>query len=254
MRAAASSIASGIPWSLRADRRHGRGVLVGDREAGANGDRPLDEETDRRVLTQRDQVDRPIPAATRHPLHARFLTGVRRCRQAGDLVLLLTRDVQDRSARHDRLDLRRGPQQVGHDRCRRDDLLEVVEDEEEALVAQPVAERFVRSGGPVLSATPRALAMRGATSIGSRIGSSGTKKTPSGKSSDDRAASWSESRVLPVPPGPVSVSSRVPASSRGGRLELRVATDEGRQLGRQVVRPGIQRPERAGSRTAGRRR
>ena len=79
--------------------------------------------------------------------------------------------------------------------------------------------------------------MRGATSIGSRIGSSGTKKTPSGKSSDDRAASWSESRVLPVPPGPVSVRSRVRASSRAAASSsasrpTNVVSWVGRLLGR----------------------
>ena len=98
-------------------------------------------------------------------------------------------------------------------------------------------------GRAVLSATPRALAIRGATSMGSRIGSSGTKKMPSGKSSDALAASWSDSRVLPVPPGPVSVSSRVVASSPAAASSSRVAPDERRQLGRQVVRPGVERPE-----------
>ena len=99
-------------------------------------------------------------------------------------------------------------------------------------------------GRPVLSATPSALAIRGATSIGSRIGSSGTKKTPSGKSSDDRAASWSDSRVLPVPPGPVSVSSRVPASSRAAvsssaSRPTKVVSWVGRLFG-----PGVQRAQR----------
>ena len=43
----------------------------------------------------------------------------------------------------------------------------------------------------------------------SRIGASGTKNTPSWKSSSSSAAACSASRVLPVPPGPVSVSRRV---------------------------------------------
>ena len=64
------------------------------------------------------------------------------------------------------------------------------------------------------SATPTAVAIRDGTSIGSRIGSSGTKKTPSGKASAAAEASCSDSRVLPVPPGPVRVSNRVVARSR----------------------------------------
>ncbi len=35
----------------------------------------------------------------------------------------------------------------------------------------------------------------------------GTQKTPSGKSSEASAASWTASLVLPDPPGPVSVTS-----------------------------------------------
>ena len=64
------------------------------------------------------------------------------------------------------------------------------------------------------SVIPTAAAIRGATSIWSRIGSSGTKKTPSGKVSATDVASWSESRVFPVPPGPVIVSSRVVSNRR----------------------------------------
>ncbi len=87
------------------------------------------------------------------------------------------------------------------------------------------------------SVTPSAVAIRGATSIGSRIGSSGTKKTPSGKSSAARAASWSDSRVLPVPPGPVRVSSRVvasspAASSSSASRPTKVVSCTGRLLGR----------------------
>ena len=55
-----------------ADRGDRRGVLVGDREARADRDRALDEQPDRRVLAERDQVDRPVPAAARHPLDARI--------------------------------------------------------------------------------------------------------------------------------------------------------------------------------------
>ena len=80
-------------------------------------------------------------------LEAAEVARVGRRRQAGDRVLLLARDVEDRPARDEHLDVRRGAQQVGDDRGGRDDLLEVVEDEQEALVAQPVGERIRRSAG-----------------------------------------------------------------------------------------------------------
>ena len=59
-----------------------------------------------------------------------------------------------------------------------------------------------------LSLSPSVCAIVGSTSSGSAIGASATKNTPCGKSSTSSAAAWSASRVLPVPPGPVSVSSR----------------------------------------------
>ena len=44
------------------------------------------------------------------------------------------------------------------------------------------------------------------TSPGSRTGASRTKYTPSGYSAATSAASAMHSRVLPLPPGPVSVT------------------------------------------------
>ena len=41
-------------------------------------------------------------------------------------------------------------------------------------------------------------------------GASGTKKTPSGKAAPSRWATAIANRVLPDPPGPVSVTSRTP--------------------------------------------
>ena len=197
-----------------ADRGDGRGVLVGDREARPDGDGPLDEQADRRVLAERDRsIGRASPPRFIRSSPVCWL-GSGGAGRPGTGYSCSPETCSDGPARDDRLDVRRGAQQVGDDRGGGDDLLEVVEDEQEPLVAQPVGERF---GDRACAGSRRRRArsaIRGATSIGSRIGSSGTKKTPSGKSSDDRAASWSESRVLPVPPGPVRVSSRVGASSR----------------------------------------
>ena len=94
------------------------------------------------------------------------------------------------------------PQQVGDDRAGVDDLLEVVEDEQDAPVAQPVRERLGDRAAPLASVMPTAAAIRGATSIGSRIGSSGTKKTPSGKSSADGRRQLQREPRLAGPAGP----------------------------------------------------
>ena len=61
-----------------------------------------------------------------------------------------------------------------------------------------------------LSRSPSAWAIVEATSDGSRSGASATKWTPSSKPGAARAASSSARRVLPVPPGPVIVSSGLP--------------------------------------------
>ena len=53
-----------------------------------------------------------------------------------------------------------------------------------------------------------------ATSSGSLMGASATKKTPPSNSSKSSAAACSPRRVLPVPPGPVSVSSRTSGRRR----------------------------------------
>ncbi len=92
-------------------------------------------------------------------------------------------------------------------------------------------------GLPPDSVTPTADAIRAATSIWSRIGSSGTKKTPSGKSPATVVASWRESRVFPVPPGPVIVRSRVvsksrPASASSSSRPTNVVSWVGRLFGR----------------------
>ena len=73
---------------------------------------------------------------------------------------------------------------------------------------------------------------------------SGTKKTPSWNRSVASAASCSERRVLPVPPGPVRVSSRACSSSAAASASSRCAAEEGGQLGRQVVGDRVQRAQR----------
>ncbi len=88
------------------------------------------------------------------------------------------------------------------------------------------------------SLTPTVLAMVARTEPGSRMGARSTKYVPSTKRSLNSAPACSASRVLPVPPGPVSVSRRTVSaisrllisSSSASRPTKRVGCD-GRLLG-----------------------
>ena len=104
-----------------------------------------------------------------------------------------------------------------------------------------------RSGRPPASRTPSAWAMVGTTRAGSRIGARSTRRARRpAKCAEQSAATWSARRVLPMPPGPVSVSSRT--SSRSSRIwslgKLALAPDQRRRLGRQVVHADVDRGER----------
>ena len=93
-------------------------------------------------------------------------------------------------------------------RRRLEQVLEVVEDEQQPLLGEEALEALGERNARRVSLSPSVCAIVGRTSAGSAIGASATKNTPCGKSSTSSAAAWSASRVLPVPPGPVSVSRR----------------------------------------------
>ena len=61
--------------------------------------------------------------------------------------------------------------------------------------------------------TPSVPASEGVTRSGSRSGASACHVRPSGNSSAASAAAWSARRVLPLPPGPVRVTSRARLAS-----------------------------------------
>ena len=88
-----------------------------------------------------------------------------------------------------------------------DQMLEVVEDEEKlaAVERPPSADSSVCSGP---GSTPAMRAIAGSTSSGSRTAESGRNATPSLNSSARLAPISSASLVLPIPPGPVSVTNR----------------------------------------------
>ena len=67
---------------------------------------------------------------------------------------------------------------------------------------------------------------------------SATNRAPSGKSPPSRCASSSANRVLPIPPGPVSVSSRTSGRQQRDRgLEVLVAAEQRRRRRRQRRAP-----------------
>jgi hypothetical protein len=73
------------------------------------------------------------------------------------------------------------------------------------------ATRVSRSSLAAVSRTRRIEAIAGETRAGSVKGARSTKKTPSGNAASNSAATANASRVLPDPPGPVSVTSRDPS-------------------------------------------
>ena len=96
---------------------------------------------------------------------------------------------------------------------------------------------------PVGASRPTAVAIDDAISSGSVTAASGTNQTPSGMAAMTSPATASDSRVLPVPPGPVSVSSRVRDEQVDRRGDL-VPPDERGELRRQVVGRRVERPQR----------
>ena len=92
-----------------------------------------------------------------------------------------------------------------------------------------------RAGRLLESWTPSVAAIVDGTRAGSLIGSSGTKNTPSRNWSATSAATCSDNRVLPVPPGPVRVRRRLaarsrPASATSRRRPMKLVSWVGRLL------------------------
>ena len=89
-----------------------------------------------------------------------------------------------------------------------DYLLEIVEQQEHRGRSASANCRLCQSGRSLDSLTSSDWAMVDRTSSGSRTGARSMKTTPPGKSGVTRPAASIASRVLPTPPGPVSVIRR----------------------------------------------
>ena len=206
-RAAASSIASGSPSSRSHDPRDGGRVLAGDGEA-----------RHRRGCPRREQPHRLASADRRR----RNGGAPRRDAQRGHRELLLPRQVQRRAAGDENPRPRGGGEQVGDEpRVRRAPA--PCCPGSTGRPAPPGSRRGVPAAVcPVRPATR----CRGRSTPAPAPGPAPlpmTRNAPRrGKSSGDLPASSIASRVLPQPPGPVNVSSRVPSSrlSRLGQFAL----------------------------------
>ena len=135
--------------------------------------------------------------------------------QRRDRVLPLAVQVERGSAGdHDR-QARAGLEQVADERRGGQDLLEVVEDQQQAAVPQVLrsADRPRAAFGD-LAQSQRRDDRRGDQAPGPRSGRAARRRRRRRNRRSTSAASCRLRRVLPVPPGPVSVSSRVVASRR----------------------------------------
>ena len=183
-------------------------------------------------------------AAEVEPVEPGQLARIGRRRQARDRVLLLARDVEDGAARDDRLD---APARRAAGRRRSGAAAMTC-----SKLSRTSSRRLSRSQSPSDSAIGRALASVDAE--GRRDPRRDEHRVA------DRFERHEEDPVGEVVGRPGRQLQRQPGLAgpartgqrqqpgRGeqpGRLvELRVAPDERRQLDRQVVRPGVERPER----------
>ena len=244
-RAAASSIASGIPWSRAQIAATAGAFSFVTSKSGRTATRPGDEQANRLVLAI--AVGGVEAALAARQVQLLELGQGEESRGAGRPGTGYSCSPETRSggpARRDDREPRRGAQEVGDDRGAVDDLLEVVEDEQHLALGQPLDEHVAGRLGR--RPRPGRASSRSATRPGPGRGPAraATNQTPSGNSSATSAASWSDSRVLPVPPGPGQGQQAGRREQRGGLGQLRLAADEARELGRQVVRPAIERADR----------
>jgi hypothetical protein len=231
------------PMEPGADAGDSRRIVVGHGEVGPHGDRAGDEEPDRLVLG--DRVRRQVPLARREVelLEIRECEEVAGHRQAGYRVLLLARHVERGPARDDDRQPFPGPEEVGHDRTGIDDLLEVVEDEEGVSAGDPLGQEIPRAPRGCLDQTERPGDPRGdergvadrlerdePESVLEAVGRRrGQLERQAGLAGAARAGERQQPRRREQP-------------TRFGKLSL--APDEARQLGRQVVGPAIEGPDR----------
>ena len=241
IRAAASSIASGRPSSRRqisatagafSSVTAKSGLIAAARSTNSATAAYCDSALERRQSLR----GRAAPAAApRYSCSPRSCSGAR----------LVTSTLRPRAGR----------QQLGHDRRGRAGPARSCR----APAAAACSRRYSlqarpATGRPPTSRTPERLGDRRRRPGRDReIGARSTKKTPSANWSSRSAATWSARRVLPVPPGPVSVSRRTSvaqqqlAHGRPPRARARAAASAG-----SAGCAGGRRAMRSGGKSAGR--
>ena len=152
-----------------------------------------------------------------------------------DGVPTLAADPQELAARRDDPQVRGGPDQPRHDlgaasgrSCSR---LSSTRSAVRSRRCAPRASWIVRSGD---SRTSMVAAIAGSRSAGSRTAARSTNQTPCGNRTLTSRATPSASRVLPLPPGPVSGHDPVLGQRLADQVDLGLPADEGRDLARQV--------------------
>ena len=202
-RAAASSIASGMPSSRR--------QISATASAFSSVSSKLGLAACARSTKSCDGgASRPSPSPRR------------RARASGGTgVLALAAHAQRRPARHEHLQPRRGREQLGDERRRRQHLLEVVEHEQRRLVAEALARSPSTSGRLGVSRTPSSSAIAVPTSSGPAPATRSTKyasvelvlRASRGLEREPRLAGAAEPGQRDEPHGRPPSSARPPASS-----------------------------------------
>ena len=168
---------------------------------------------------------------------------VGRGREARHRVLLFARHPQRDAGRDQAREIRAAPEEVRDDRARGHDLLEVVQDQQHPLLPDVVGKRV---HGRAVAAVRHAEHPRDRGGHQGRVADRFERHEPD----PVRELVGRGRRDLQREPGlagaarPGQAQQPGPGQQRHGLAELLVAADEGRELGRQVVRPGVQRPQR----------
>ena len=171
-------------------------------------------------------------------------------RQRRDGELLLARDPQRRAAGHDDRQLGRRAQEVGDDRRPGDDLLEVVEHEQRAAVAEVLLDPVDR--GTLGREQAERRGDRGGDEVG--VGDRRQRHEPRAVrvALDAVARQRQREPRLARPAGPGERQQARPVEQRRRLVDLRAA-DEGGELRRQVVGREVERAERGERRLEARR-
>ena len=165
--------------------------------------------------------------------------------QARDRVFLLARDPQRRAAGDDQLELGGRSEELADERCGVDHLLEVVEDEQDPPAGDPLRQLFADRHPALLDEAEDRRDRRAdqgrltnrlegheVDAVGERLGDARRElQRQAGLARAARSGQGQQARL----------------GQPGGRVgQLVLAADEGRDLGRQVVGPAVERADRPG--------